>query len=342
MPREVVEASVFWGGDLLAVKYFALGERVFFDDVPKTASVEVRTRVVDAAPKMPRNRWDLPLGALAITAACMNAMVAGSLAHDAPFGGHLEPVQSSHETLVIAEDRPVLDYSTGIGTVRVKEESFVIDHGDWERPVVDVLGDTGMIAMLAPYRGGDTTTFPWAPDPRIAIDDEASKFGMFHPDGWAQGGLTLSGTGEGGGGKGTGIALDKVHTEPAQAMGSGHGHLAGHTVGPICHLPIVAAISCTRMAPELIQRIVRSSLPRFRGCYADGLRSNPALAGRVVTKFVIARDGTVSAASDGGSDLPDEGVRACVQRAFMNLSFPENPDGGVATVTYPIVMSPEE
>jgi hypothetical protein len=346
--REIVEASVFWGGDLFAVKYFALGERVWFDDVPKAESVEVRTRVVEAAPKTPRNRWDLPLVALALTAACMNAMVVGSLAHqDGPtFGGTLDVVHSSDDRLAVVADRePVLDYAAGIGVVGAKEEPTGVEgRGDddvGEKPIMDALGDTGMIAMLAQYRDqrvGSIAT-PWAPEPHFVDADEGGLHyeSVYVP--WGVGGLGLSGTGEGGGGKGNGIVLDRVHTEPA--TGSGHGHLTGHHVGFVCHLPIVTAISCYRIPPEIIQRVVRGSLGRFRACYADGLKKDPALAGRVVTKFVIARDGTVSAVSDGGSDLADKDVRECVERAFMSLEFPANPDN-VATVTYPIVMSPEE
>lgn len=337
MPREIVEASVFWGGDLVAVKYFALGERVFFDDVPEAASVEVRTRVVEAAPKMPRNGWDLPLGAIAITAACMNAMVVGSLAHDTrAFEERIDIDHSSHDTLVMTETPPVADAALGLGIVPVVLSQEDESAGDEPPKITGTFGDTGMVGMLGQYRGDDDgvgVVAPWAP----AIES-GTIHGTAIDEAWGIGGVALSGVGEGGGGKGTGIVLDRVHTQPT---GSGHGHLAGHHVGPVCHLPIVTAISCYRMPPEIIQRVVRGSLGRFRACYADGLRKNPALAGRVTTKFVIARDGSVSAASDGGSDLPDADVRACVQRAFMSLEFPANPDG-IATVTYPIVMSPEE
>ncbi|HEX4512263.1 MAG TPA: hypothetical protein VH054_01970, partial [Polyangiaceae bacterium] len=112
MMREVVEASVFWRGDLFAVKYFALGERVFFDDVPKAEGIEVRERVVEAAPKTPRNRWDLPLGAIALTAACMNAMVVGSFvrSQEVAVGTHVEVVHSEDsERLVEPDEQPVLE-----------------------------------------------------------------------------------------------------------------------------------------------------------------------------------------------------------------------------------------
>ena len=96
-----------------------------------------------------------------------------------------------------------------------------------------------------------------------------------------------------------------------------------------------------RIPEEVIQRIVRQNFGRFRLCYENGLRTNPALSGRVATKFVIGRDGGVMQSSDAGSDLPDQNVVACVVRSFNSLSFPA-PEGGVATVTYPIILTPGE
>jgi len=46
----------------------------------------------------------------------------------------------------------------------------------------------------------------------------------------------------------------------------------------------------------------------------------------------------VSLARNGGSDLPDSGVVACVVAAFYGLSFP-SPENGVVSVSYPIVFS---
>jgi hypothetical protein len=56
--------------------------------------------------------------------------------------------------------------------------------------------------------------------------------------------------------------------------------------------------------------------------------------------FTIGRDGAVMSAMDGGSDLPDATVKACVVRAFYGVSFPQ-PEGGIVQVTYPIVFSHE-
>jgi hypothetical protein len=93
------------------------------------------------------------------------------------------------------------------------------------------------------------------------------------------------------------------------------------------------------LPPELIQRTVRQNFGRFRMCYQDGLRTNPSLAGRVSVRFVIGRDGSVSSVGNGGSDLPDSSVVACVVRAFYGVSFPP-PNNGIVRVTYPIVFSP--
>jgi hypothetical protein len=95
-----------------------------------------------------------------------------------------------------------------------------------------------------------------------------------------------------------------------------------------------------RLPPEIVQRIVRQNSGRFRACYEAGLRDNPALAGRVAVKFMIGRDGSVTAALDGGSDLPNASVTQCMIRNFMNLSFPQ-PEGGTVSVVYPFQLAPQ-
>lgn len=106
--------------------------------------------------------------------------------------------------------------------------------------------------------------------------------------------------------------------------------------------PVVKAGQVTvngRLPPEVIGRIVRQNQGRFRLCYENGLRNNRALAGHVGVRFVIGRDGSVSNVSNGGSDLPDSAVIACIVRSFYGLSFPR-PDSGVVTVTYPVNLRP--
>ena len=93
-----------------------------------------------------------------------------------------------------------------------------------------------------------------------------------------------------------------------------------------------------RLPPEVIQRVVHANFGRFRGCYQSALASNPNLQGRVAVRFVIGRAGTVTSAS-GSGDMPNQGVISCVASAFGSLTFPQ-PEGGIVTVTYPIVFTP--
>lgn len=105
------------------------------------------------------------------------------------------------------------------------------------------------------------------------------------------------------------------------------------------HVRMGAPLVSGRLPPEVVRRIVRRSMGRYRTCYQDGLRNNPSLGGRVAARFVIGRDGAVSAVGNGGSDLPDSSVVACFLHAVQGLSFPR-PLGGVVTVTYPFQLSP--
>jgi hypothetical protein len=172
-----------------------------------------------------------------------------------------------------------------------------------------------------------------------------------------EGGLGLSGTGEGGGGRGEGIGLGAIGTlgHLAGAAGAGTGGDGLHEGGG--RGPWGARSHALRkpkwwsdrddhwvegkLPAEVVRRIIRQNFGRFRLCYENGLRANRELAGRVNIRFVIGRDGAVSAVTDGGSDLPDPAVIACVARAFQGLSFPQ-PESGVVRVTYPIVFSPGE
>jgi hypothetical protein len=90
---------------------------------------------------------------------------------------------------------------------------------------------------------------------------------------------------------------------------------------------------------EIILRIVRKNQSRFRACYEDGLRKKADLRGRVVVNFTIGPAGDVSAAADGGSDLPDGSVVHCVVSSFETLYFPK-PESGSVSVVYPVVLSP--
>ena len=211
----------------------------------------------------------------------------------------------------------------------------------------------GMAGMLASMSGGDphAPTVPWGGDITVGADPLSGRGNMWGDSigsSWGVNGLGLTGIGEGGGGNGQGIGITNIGT---MNYGNGIGPNAGpggfglsggrpggghSTRGPVLR---TASTSVTgRIPPEVIQRIVRQNYGRFRACYENALRTQPNLQGRVSVRFVIGRDGRVSNVGAGG-DIPDSGVVSCVGRAFHGLSFPQ-PEGGIVTVSYPIVFTP--
>ncbi|HEY2406373.1 MAG TPA: AgmX/PglI C-terminal domain-containing protein [Polyangiaceae bacterium] len=209
----------------------------------------------------------------------------------------------------------------------------------------------GMIGLLNTGAAGDPNapTAPWGRDSSLGTDEVSARGNMWGDeigDAFGAGGLGLSGIGEGGGGRGEGIGLGNIGTlghgagtGTGQGFGAGHGRLGGSHQTKAPKVRMGATTVSGRLPPEVIQRIVRQNFGRFRMCYEQGLARNPNLEGRVQARFVIGRDGAVSNASNGGSDLPDSGVVSCVVSAFYGLSFPQ-PEGGIVTVVYPIMLSP--
>jgi Ca-activated chloride channel family protein len=162
----------------------------------------------------------------------------------------------------------------------------------------------------------------------------------------------LSGIGEGGGGRGEGIGLGAIGTPPGRGSsvsvpfdfggsGAGQGFGSGHSAlaPPAPQVHASASTVSGSFDSTSIQSIVRGQFGRLRRCYQRGLDRDAGLAGRVVVRFVIGRDGTVTSAQNGGSTIADPAVVACVVGAFSGMTFPA-PDGGSVTVVFPISFTP--
>ncbi|HEX8796558.1 MAG TPA: AgmX/PglI C-terminal domain-containing protein [Polyangiaceae bacterium] len=155
----------------------------------------------------------------------------------------------------------------------------------------------------------------------------------------------LGGIGEGAGGWGRGIAIGAIggigHTGGSGFGSGGAGGWGRFARGPTLRGGDDGTLVNGRLPPEVIQRIVRQNMGRFRYCYERALDSNPTLQGRVVTRFVIGRDGSVAFSADepGETAFPDAGVVSCIVRAFGALSFPQ-PEGGTVHVIYPLSLTP--
>ena len=84
---------------------------------------------------------------------------------------------------------------------------------------------------------------------------------------------------------------------------------------------------------DTVEGIVHDGYRLFAHCYRDGLARDSTLGGAVRLRFVIGANGRVARVIDGGSDLPDEGVVACVAEGFFALQFPK-PMGGNVHLRY--------
>ena len=217
--------------------------------------------------------------------------------------------------------------------------------------------DFGILGLLATMNADpNAPTVPWADVLRGA--DRASHlgglFGADPADSWGIGGLTLGGADEGAAATTSALgstrsaasrrrSTDASATHDPGGFGKGCGGkpclLGGtHEVGAKLRMPREITTN-GRLPRDVIQRIIRQSAGRYRACYETGLRTNPALEGRVEVRFVIDRAGQVSTAQDGSSDLPNDAVRSCIVKSFYALSFPP-PENGTVTVVYPMVLTP--
>ncbi|HEY3817605.1 MAG TPA: DUF2330 domain-containing protein [Polyangiaceae bacterium] len=91
------------------------------------------------------------------------------------------------------------------------------------------------------------------------------------------------------------------------------------------------------LPPEVVRRVVRQNFGRFRLCYENGLRKNPALAGRAAMTFAITPKGDVGKTATDGSDLADADVLQCMARGVGNLSFPDA--ATESKVVFPILLT---
>jgi hypothetical protein len=177
-----------------------------------------------------------------------------------------------------------------------------------------------------------------APEKTSAGDDtpksaEGKLIGPHVGEAIGVGGIGLAGTGIGVGGTGT--------LGPSVAGGTGQGFGSSDSHARVPQVKMGATSVSGRLPPEVIQRIVRQSFGRFRLCYETGLQKEPKLGGKLTAHFVIDKTGAVTSITNGGSDLNDAQLEACVLRSFSTLAFPA-PEGGIVVVDFPIIFVPAE
>jgi len=158
---------------------------------------------------------------------------------------------------------------------------------------------------------------------------------------FGSGGLGSRGSGLGGGGTAGGLGGlgTKGRGSGASGYGTGGGHFGSKGEGKIGTIG-GEAIILGALDKSLVDAVVRRHLNQIRYCYQRELTKNPSLGGKVVVKFVIAKDGTVSSASTKSSTLANAAVEGCINGRFMRFQFPQPKGGGIVIVSYPFLFSP--
>ncbi len=89
---------------------------------------------------------------------------------------------------------------------------------------------------------------------------------------------------------------------------------------------------------EAVRRAIRSSLSEVKKCYENRLPNNPSLGGKIVVRFVIKDDGSVSKSEIKSTTVNDSQVEGCVTNVIAQKTYPAPPKGEVAEINYPFVF----
>lgn len=134
-----------------------------------------------------------------------------------------------------------------------------------------------------------------------------------------------------------GIGLGNIGTIGIGGTGSGQGFGIGS--GRLGRATQGAMNVNGPLDKEIIRRMIRREIGAIRACYERELLKQPKLQGRLVVRFVIEPDGSVSEARAETSLDPN--VDTCVLARFQRMTFPK-PDGGSVVVRYPVIFQPAE
>ena len=117
---------------------------------------------------------------------------------------------------------------------------------------------------------------------------------------------------------------------------------------PAALLPPVGAIGGEPILPrpvvlggisaEAVDSAIDARRDAIGACFQDGLAENPGLAGKVLVRFTIVRDGSVSKATIRSTSLRHAATEACLSAQVAEAQFPALEVGEAAIVTYPFVF----
>lgn len=152
-----------------------------------------------------------------------------------------------------------------------------------------------------------------------------------------------------------GVALAERGTDVRSARGAGGGQAAeigdlgagrgrGVGLGDRAERKVVADVQTASftsqgsLSADAIRDVVQRQIRGVTFCYERQLANKPDLQGKVVIRFTIGEDGSVTAMEVEDTTLNDTEVEGCILQRVRRWRFPA-PDSGPVTVSYPFIFS---
>lgn len=127
--------------------------------------------------------------------------------------------------------------------------------------------------------------------------------------------------------------------EPAPLPAAPEGAPAGVIGGVIGGEPILPqVIVLGAIATADVVGAVSMHHSAINACFTARAAAQPDLAGKVLIKFSIGKDGKVLESSTASTSLRDEPTETCVNERVREVRFPALADGDKAIVRYPFTF----
>ncbi|MCB9778849.1 MAG: AgmX/PglI C-terminal domain-containing protein [Alphaproteobacteria bacterium] len=141
----------------------------------------------------------------------------------------------------------------------------------------------------------------------------------------------------------TALALGSVRSgaEVAQTLGDiDPSAAAAQAEGPKTVVMAIDESLPSNADPEALSRAeiqvaIQSQMGPIRTCYQRELMRNPALKGKVVVRFIIEGDGSVTGVRMRESSMGNQPVETCIVDQVAGMTFPKPKPGKVVPVNFP-------
>ncbi|TNE92445.1 MAG: hypothetical protein EP330_01965 [Deltaproteobacteria bacterium] len=106
------------------------------------------------------------------------------------------------------------------------------------------------------------------------------------------------------------------------------GKIGGAPILP--HPVVIGALSADK-----VSEVIEAHLDELDACYTNEVAKKPDLKGKVLVKFSIQKDGSVTNARTESTSLRHEPTEACLAEVVAKQTFPALESGKLAVVQFP-------